>query len=217
MEDATRASYDAVAGRYADEIGGELAGKPVDRALLGCLAELTATGVPGQPVGDVGCGPGHVAAYLAELGVRVVGVDLSPAMVEMARMRYPFLDFRVGSMVALPYGDGEWAGAVCAYAIIHLSPGQRAIAYAELARVIAPGGWLLLSFHVSDADHPTGATAHFDNWWGADVDLDFHFLDPAEVAAGLRDAGFAVMSRIDREPWPGVEHASRRSYLLALR
>ena len=56
------------------------------------------------------------AAYLAELGVRVVGVDLSPAMVEMARMRYPFLDFRVGSMVALPYRDGEWAGAVCAYA-----------------------------------------------------------------------------------------------------
>src|SRR2546430_10435185 len=51
MEDATRASYDAVAERYADEIGGELAGKPVDRALLGCLAELTATGVPGQPVG----------------------------------------------------------------------------------------------------------------------------------------------------------------------
>ena len=44
-----------------------------------------------------------------------------------------------------------------------------------------------------------------------------HFLDPAEVAADMVAAGFAVISRTDREPWPEVEHASRRSFLLARR
>ena len=70
---------------------------------------------------------------------------------------------------------------------------------------------------VSDAERPTGAVAHVDRWWDHDVDLDFHFLDPAEVAAWLTAAGFTVMARTDREPWPGVEHPSRRSYLLAVR
>ncbi len=52
---------------------------------------------------------------------------------------------------------------------------------------------------------------------GARVDLDMYFLDPAEVVAGLSEAGFTVMSRTDREPWPGVELASRRCYLLCQR
>jgi SAM-dependent methyltransferase len=217
VDDKVRASYDAVAARYTAEIADELNGKPVERALLGCLAELAGRDTDGRPIGDVGCGPGHVAAYLAERGVPVLGVDLSPRMVEAARRRYPALTFEVGSMTALPAADAAWAGAVCAYAIIHLGPDERPDAYAELARVIAPGGWLLMSFHVSDAERPVGAVAHLDDWWDTPVDLDFHFLDPAEVAAGLTAAGFTVMARTDREPWPGTEHPSRRSHLLARR
>ena len=110
-------------------------------------------------------------------------------MVDTARRRYPELTFEAGSMTALPVADAAWSGAVCAYAVIHLAPDERPAAYAELARVIAPGGWLLLSFHVSDAERPTGAVAHVDRWWDHDVDLDFHFLDPAEVAAGLTAPG----------------------------
>src|SRR5436190_11211250 len=66
--DRVRDSYDRVAERYADEIGGELAGKPVDRALLRSLTELVSTmdGSNGSGyVADLGCGPGHIAAYLA--------------------------------------------------------------------------------------------------------------------------------------------------------
>src|SRR5262249_54147533 len=110
-----RDSYDRVARRYAAEIGGELAGKPLDRALLGRLTELVAdiaessgSGV----IGDLGCGPGHVAAYMSSLGASVLGVDLSPAMVDVGRAHYPDLQFRVGSLLALPIIDGELAGAV---------------------------------------------------------------------------------------------------------
>ena len=52
-------SYDQVAERYAAEIAGELTHKPFDRGLLDAVAELAG----GGPVADVGCGPGHVAAY----------------------------------------------------------------------------------------------------------------------------------------------------------
>jgi len=209
--DPVRASYDAVARRYAQEIGGELAGKPVDRALYALLAELVGPGT----VGDVGCGPGHVTAHLAGLGVRTVGVDLSPGMVEVARARYPELDFTVGNCTELPVPDRAWAGVVLAYSVIHLTDAQRAQTWRELARVLAPGGWLLVAFHIETADQPVGSTYHRGEWWGHPVQLDFHYLDPARVTGELTGAGFDLVARTDREPWPDLEYPSRRCYLLA--
>jgi ubiquinone/menaquinone biosynthesis C-methylase UbiE len=214
-ESRTRRSYDAVAERYAAEIGDELAGKPIDRALLDCLVELCSG--HGKPIADVGCGPGHLTAYLAGRGADVLGVDLSEKMIEVAGRRHPALRFQVGSMTALPVPDAAWAGAVCAYSIIHVPADRRPTAYAELARAIVPGGWLLTTFHVSDLEQRTGDTAHFAEWWGFDVDLDFHYLDPDEVANGLVGAGFEVRARMLREPTPDIEHPSRRAYLLARR
>jgi SAM-dependent methyltransferase len=215
-----RDSYDRVADKYATQIGNELAGKPLDRALLRSLSELVADVVeatgPGA-IADLGCGPGHVAAYLTSLGASVVGVDISAAMVEIGRACYPDVQFRVGSLLAIPITDGELAGGIVLYSILHLRPEDRSLAYAEMARVIRPGGWLLVAFHVSLAGHPAGGIMHVDEWWGERVDLDFYYLDPGEVADGLTAAGFSVMARTDREPWPDVELPSRRSYLLCRR
>jgi ubiquinone/menaquinone biosynthesis C-methylase UbiE len=211
--DQVRASYDTVARRYAQEIAGELAAKPVDRALYALFAELVGSGI----VGDVGCGPGHVAAYLAGLGLRTVGVDISPGMVEVARERYPELDFTVGSFAELPVPDAGWSGAVVPYSIIHLPPEERPAAWRELARVVAPGGWLLVAFHIEASDQPVGSTYRAEEWWGYPVELDFYYLDPAQVTAELKKTGFEVVARTDREPWPAVEYQSRRSYLLGRR
>jgi SAM-dependent methyltransferase len=120
-------------------------------------------------------------------------------------------------MTALDAPDGAWAGAVVLYAIIHLPVPLRALVYRELARVIRPGGWLLCSFHVSSADHSPGDVRHLDTWWKQSVDLDGHFLDPAEVTNALAAAGFAVQARLDREPIANVEYPSRRTYLIARR
>ncbi|HEY7222316.1 MAG TPA: class I SAM-dependent methyltransferase [Micromonosporaceae bacterium] len=222
-----RDSYDRVARRYADEIGGELAGKPLDRALLRTLLELvddvaeaTSDGAPGHDsagrLADLGCGPGHVAAHLTALGRPTVGIDLSPAMVEVGRGRYPQVKFRVGSLLDLPAADAEFLGAVALYSVIHLAPADRPRAYAQMSRVIRPGGWLLLAFHTCHPDGTTGVN-HVNEWWGEEVDLDFHVLDPTEVVSGLEAAGFVVMARTDRAPWPGAEHPSRRCYLLCRR
>jgi SAM-dependent methyltransferase len=213
VERTTR-SYDTIAEQYARQIADELAGKPLDRALYALFAEVVGTdGI----VADVGCGPGHVTDHLTELGLNVLGIDGSPGMITVARRLYPRARFEVGTFAALPADDGAWAGAVVPYSIIHLDRAERRAAAVELARAIRPKGWLLVAFHIGDADHPAGSVAHLTEWWGSEVDLDFHFLDPAEVSADLATAGFRLMSRTDREPWPAVEHQSRRSYLLALR
>ena len=217
MSDPVTTSYDAVAERYAKEIADELPGKPIDRAWLDCLAELVAEISSDGMVADVGCGPGHVAAYLAERGCRAIGIDISPQMIEVATRRYPQLTFLVGSLLDLPAPEAEWAGAACPYSIIHLEPAQRPVAFAELARAIVPGGWLLLSFHISGEGHVTGETAHVSDWWGHQVDLDFYFLDPATIAAEITAVGFTVIATTIREPWPDVEVQTRRAHILARR
>jgi SAM-dependent methyltransferase len=210
----TARSYDAIAEQYAQQIGPELAGKPVDRALYALFAELAGTD---GLIADVGCGPGHVAEHLASLGLTVLGVDASPGMIKAACRLYSRPRFEIGTFAALPADDGEWAGAVVPYSIIHLDRDERRAAAVELARAIRPGGWLLVAFHIADAGHAAGSVEHLTEWWDSEVDLDFHFLDPTVVASELEAAGFTVMSRTDRQPWPEVEHQSRRSYLLARR
>ncbi|MET0398137.1 MAG: class I SAM-dependent methyltransferase [Longimicrobiaceae bacterium] len=203
-----RASYDRVAGEYARRIAGELAHKPLDRELLDRFAgRVRGAG----SVADLGCGPGHVARYLADRGVDAFGLDLSPAMVEQARELQPGVPFRVGDVTALDAPDGEWAGAVAYYSLIHLPRGIVAAALREVARALRPGAPLLVAFHVGDE------TRRMDEWWGHPVRLDFVFFGVDEMAGWLREAGFAVEDATEREPYPGVEAPTRRAYLLAVK
>ena len=80
--------------RTPTALGDELDGKPFDRWLL---ARLAAEAAGGQGL-DVGCGPGHVAGYLAEHGVVMTGLDLSPNMVAQARARQPDVHVRPGQL-----------------------------------------------------------------------------------------------------------------------
>ncbi len=205
--DAVRRSYDAVAEEYAARLGDELRHKPLDRALLAAVMEEAGDD---QPVADVGCGPGHVAGWLAARGAAVVGVDVSPRMVAVARRRHPDVDFREGDLTQLPARDGEFGAVVALYAVIHLASHEVRVALDEFRRVLRPGGVLLVAFHVG------AETRHLTEWWGHEVDLDFRFLEPDAIARLLADAGFAVTASLVRDAYP-QEVETRRAYLLARR
>jgi ubiquinone/menaquinone biosynthesis C-methylase UbiE len=205
--DSVRRSYDAVAEKYAAQFSDELAGKPLDRALLACLIEQAQ---PGAPVADVGCGPGHVAAWLADHGVCAVGIDLSAAMVTAGRRDYPAVEFREGDLLDLPAADGEFAAVVAFYSVIHLGPGELPRALTEIRRVLRPSGLALVSFHVGSE------VRHLAEWWGVAVDVDFRFLEIAAVAAAMQQAGLGVEAQVERASYPG-EVETRRGYLLARR
>ena len=206
----TRATYDRVAGEYAAHIADELAGKPLDRALLACFAEqVDDLGA----IADIGCGPGHVAEYLHGLDAPVIGIDLSPEMVAGARKRAPDIPFETGSMLALAVPDDAWGGIVAFYSIIHLPPEARSQALAEFYRALRPGGLLLLAFHIGEHGEER---RRLDEWWERAVTLDIWFLDPRKIEARLRAAGFTVEMSLVRQPYaPEVEHQSQRAYILA--
>ena len=141
----TAAAYDAMAVRYAEFVLGELDRRPLERAVLAAFAEHVRTSGVGL-VADLGCGEGRIGAHLAGLGLDILGIDLSAALTRIATVRYPELRFAVGSMHALPLPDGALSGAVSWYSVIHAAPSDLPACFAEFARVLRPGGHLLVAF-----------------------------------------------------------------------
>lgn len=191
----TRASYDATADLYAQSIGTEISESieaALDRSLLEYVASLFSRG---GRLGDLGCGPGRVGAFLAARGVEVVGIDLSIRMLEIGRQAHPYLCFAVGDVAALPVADHSLDGAVCWYSIIHTAPDHLGRVFDELARVLVPGGYLLLAFQAGN-----GEGLHRTDVRGTPVAHTNYVHDPDDVIRRLTTAGFLVASSIVRDP-----------------
>ena len=212
--DAIQTSYDRVADEYARHIFSELDNKPLDRELLTRFA----VAVRGKgEVCDMGCGPGHIARYLRDAGgaggsdhIDVFGLDLSAGMLQEARRLNPDIPFRQGNMLALDLPDASLAGIAAFYAVVNLPREALPQVFREMARVLQPGGVLLLSHHVGDE------TLHRDEWWERPINMDFLFLNPRSVQLDLEAAGLTVEEIVEREPYaPAVEHQSRRAYIFA--
>lgn len=209
---ATRLAYDAVAEDYAGLLRDDLRGNVFDRAVLGAFAELIEA-AGGGLVADVGCGPGRIAGHLAERGLELTGIDLSPAMVEVARREHPAVPFAVGTMLGLPFADAELAGALAWYSIIHIPQAEQAAVFDEFARVVRPGGRLLLAFQVSSAGDED--VVHLTNAYGHDIDLRTRRQSIGRVRERLATAGFAVTAELVREPV--APEKTRQAYLFAQR
>ncbi|MGW2491855.1 class I SAM-dependent methyltransferase [Streptomyces sp. NPDC001606] len=203
---ATRTFYDTVAEDYAGHFPGVTARTPVERALIGAYAELVGAG---GKVADLGCGPGRNTAYLASLGLAAFGLDLSGAMLAIARRENPGLRFEQGSMLELPLADGTLDGVVSWYSSIHTPTAELPRLFAEFHRVLAPGGHLLLAFQVGEEP------LRLAQPWGQPVTLDFERRRPEQMAALLAEAGFALGSRTVREPDEGLGESVPQAFLLA--
>lgn len=191
-EQSVQRAYDTVAATYASTIPGLSAESPLEVAFLDRFAdEVVASG---GRVADVGCGPGRITAYLASRGANVFGLDLSPRMIEVATETYPDLLFEVGTMTSLPSGDGELAGVLAWYSTIHTPFDQLHAVFAEFARVLRPGGALLIGRQIGSE------VVHITRSYGEEVDVDLHLVPINEIADLLVTAGFVIDAVLGRAP-----------------
>ena len=198
----SRAFFDRVAGDW-DVIGSDF---EQGTSRLEALAAL----VPEElVVADVGCGTGYLSAALGRRLGRGICVDPSEAMLERAQEKLApaldcELDFRVGSMEALPLADGE-VDAACAHMVLHHLADART-GLTEMARVVRPGGTVVC----------VEMLPHHETWMHeamADTRLG---LEPRDLvddfqAVGLRACHHEILS--DRYV---VENPSGRSIRLPL-
>ncbi len=204
-KDHIRDAYNRASQAYARQFVDELVDKPMDRDLLQQFANNIGTS---GTVLDLGCGPGHTTAHLTSLGLQAIGVDLSPGMIRQASWLFPKCRFRVGDFSGLDDDDGSVAGILAFYCIVHLTPDQLPMAFAEMFRVLQLGGSILMSFHAG-----TGVV-HTDSFLDSGAQLDFILIEPEQVRAALAHVGFREITVTVRPPYE-TEHPSTRCYVTA--
>lgn len=194
-------SYDTVATKYASRFGDELDHKPRDRELLEALARSV-----GDPVADVGCGPGQIGAFVRQRGRRVIGIDLSPEMAKLATLR---LDAAlVADLRALPLGSESMGGLVAFYAVIHLGRSELGAAVGEFHRVLRPGGRVVLSAHEG-----TGVV-ELDEFLHEPVPFAATLFGLDELVGACRRSGLEVTVAERRQPY-AIESETVRLYVEA--
>lgn len=105
--------------------------------IINAFKRLTALPA-GSRIIDIGCGSGVFTQLLKEAGYRVVGLDISPKLIERGKNAYPGLELIVGDAEALPFPDGSFDGVLLS-GLVHHFPDPRLLAV-ETYRVLRPGG-----------------------------------------------------------------------------
>jgi arsenite methyltransferase len=191
--DTTSSFYDA----------GLLEGLPVDVTglSLGCGDPVTIAGLqPGETVLDLGSGGGidcfMAARQVGESGY-VIGVDMTPEMLEKAnaskaRMGVANVEFRQGSIEALPVDDNS-IDVIMSNCVINLSP-EKAAVFQEAFRVLKPGGRISISDIVTEGEFSDQLRADAERW----AECVTGAIDAGEYTALMRAAGFVDVQVVDK-------------------
>lgn len=176
--DVTRESYDKTAVEYQENTEKLLPQKKAEK-FLGYLGANSL-------ILDLGCGPGRDAKYFVALGHRVIGADISPQMIALAKDAVPEGEFVVSDIESLEQEekslDGIWASA----SLLHVSKEAMPDVLAKLYRFLKPGGIFYVSMkkgagEVLEPDERYGGCEKFWN-----------YVDEEELVGLLEEAGFTV-------------------------
>jgi ubiquinone/menaquinone biosynthesis C-methylase UbiE len=202
---AVRAAYDVAAEDYEAAFGDDLDHLPLDRAMLEAATDTVAGG--GIAL-DLGCGTGVAGVRVAHCGVPTIGVDLSAGMLAVARARRQ-LPVAEADMRQLPFGAGAMALVVAFYSIQHVPRHELRDVLSEVARVLRPGGALLVAAHLGEGDVVT------EEFLGHDIPpIGGALYSRSEITDEVVAAGF-TLERAEERSHLAHEHPSQRIYLLA--
>ncbi|HJT38019.1 MAG TPA: class I SAM-dependent methyltransferase, partial [Actinomycetota bacterium] len=159
--------------------------------------------VRGARVLDAGCGEGYGTDRLTTVASAVTGVDLEEPVIRRAASRYPRARFDAANLVSLPYPDASFDAVVSLQVIEHLHSPQEFLS--ECARVLAPGGVLVISTPNRLTFSPDGLRNPFHTFEFAPDELRATIaqgFDSIELAGTFHGARIRLLERMMRTPFP---------------
>lgn len=101
---------------------------------------------------DIGSGPGNGAKHIKESGFRVIGIDLTPEMIEIAKEKAPGIEFESMDMRDLKFSDNKFDGLLVAYSLIHIPTEEVLETLKGFRRILKPGGYALIIVQKGEPD-----------------------------------------------------------------
>jgi cyclopropane fatty-acyl-phospholipid synthase-like methyltransferase len=179
-----REGYDQIAEQYMDVISRPRTGDPRDTWTDQLLQRLS----PASTVLDLGCGPGvPTAAAFDTAGHHVVGVDISPRQIELARRNVPNGSFVAGDVMDFTAEAASFDAVMALYSLTHVARDRYPVLFARLFEWLRPGGWLLASAGTSDSDG-----WNEENFLGFGHTSWTNSFEPEETRRLVTDAGFEL-------------------------
>jgi SAM-dependent methyltransferase len=172
--------YDRLADTYL-EWGRQVTVDPRERMLAAFMSRLP----DGARVLDLGCGAGLPSTRALAKRFQVVGVDISPVQLELARRNVPGAEFIEGDITDVEFADSTFDGVAAFYAISHVPREEHRQLFTDVFRWLVPGGLFLATLGASDAPDWTG------EWLGEPMFFSSHDADVNRQL--LESAGFELL------------------------
>jgi SAM-dependent methyltransferase len=187
-------AFDNIADLYREKFARELDGKPFDRALL----ERVAARIPrGEPVLEVGAGPGQIGAFLHTRGVPTIASDASLGQLREARVLAPERPAAAVDLARLPVRAGALGAIVAFYCLIYGPQEAHDVVFHEWRRALRPDGLAVIAVQAG-----TGSM-EYDGYQGRPARLTIVMRDPDLLVKQLERNGFAVDECVVRPPYDG--------------
>ena len=180
-KESVRRGYDDLAASYARYRGDDGPGMELLGSFLDSLSD------PARLL-DAGCGQGSpVLSELCEFAP-AVGLDISRTQLELAGENAPSARRLQGDLANLPFREGSFDAVTAFHSLIHVPKGQHRTVVHEFARVLRPGGRVLLT-------EGTGEwTGTNPDWLDTGVEMQWHIAGADETRSQLRRAGFTLQA-----------------------
>jgi len=189
----TRHAYNLAAQKYHELFHNELKEKAYDRNLLDSFGGKFDKGAL---ICDAGCGPSvHIGRYLADKGMRVVGIDISDRCIEMAKALNPDMPFKREDIMKLSFGRDAFDGIISYYSIIHTPKKSVGKIFQEFHRVLKPNGYLLVAVKAGSEE------GYVHELLGIKADIYFSYFHEKEIESYFKKAAFAVEYLERRNPY----------------
>jgi SAM-dependent methyltransferase len=206
-EREVRQCYDLAAQEYAKKFLNELDGKPFDRNILERFSRMLPEG---GLVYDFGCGSGQTTKFLSDFHrQKVIGLDFSEKSIELARQNFPGIEFQVDNMLSSKMPSRSADGIIAFYAIVHFTYREVEKTFTEWFRLLKPGGYCLFSFHIGKEILKVEKFLDIDG-----ANATWRFLLTSRILKIAEKTGFQVYEAVERYPYDGAEHPSKRAYIL---
>jgi len=192
IHEKTRKSYNLAAEKYFEDFKDEMKQKEYDR---GFLDEFSSHFNSKSIIWDVGCGPGHITRYVSDMGLNILGIDISEKCIEVARRENPGMRFYVMDMAKLDIADESVDGIISFYSIIHTPKRFQPSLFREFNRVLKMGGRIAIVVKKGDSE------GYVDELEGFKTSLYFANFKEAEIRSYLEASGFRVALLKTRSPY----------------